>query len=70
MSEQEEKALVPQTGGLGMGGLGDFTAESFEDSLVDTDGVKGSATGEDIRDAMGNVKPAIEVRSKRVGGQN
>lgn len=55
--ENEEKAVAPR--GLGMGGLGDFTSGSFQESLEDAATTKGSATGDQIRDAMGNRRPKL-----------
>ncbi len=53
-----------------MGGLGDFTTESL-DELVKSDGAsKGTATIDDVREAMGNVKPELEVFSVQGHGAN
>ena len=46
---------------VGLGGLGDFTEEQLLGTAKTTDDAgKGSATAEDIRDAMGNRKPRLE----------
>lgn len=64
----QENAVAPQ--GLGMGGLGDFTAESLVDAVSKPgeDAPKGTATGEDIRDAMGNKRPKLESIVVKHGG--
>lgn len=61
-----ENAVAPQ--GLGMGGLGDFSEESLLEAVADTEAVKGTATGEDIRDAMGNKVPKLENIVVKHGG--
>lgn len=68
MSE-ESKELAPR--GLGMGGLGGFAdASEFEKAVKDSAGDvgHGSATAEDIRDAMGNVIPKLEKVKVKHGG--
>jgi hypothetical protein len=67
MSTEEETAVVKQ--GLGMGGLGNFTAEDLVGSLVPaTESPKGTATGEGIRDAMGGRSPQLERIKVKHGG--
>lgn len=63
-----EKALVSSEG-LGMGGLGEFTEDSLLQLVQTGDEVtKGTATGENIRDGMGNRRPEMEdVRVKGHG---
>ena len=66
--DDETKALVSSEG-LGMGGLGEFTEDSLlQVTQPSNEATKGSATGEEIRDAMGNVRPQMEnVRVKGHG---
>ena len=68
--DKVEQALVPSTG-LDMGGLGEFTQESLLDIAETSDETaKGSATGEEIRDAMGNVRPQLERVQVKGHGAN
>lgn len=64
----EEKALAPK--GL-IGSLGDMDAAAFEEAVkaaAQQQEVKGSASAEDIRDAMGSVRPRLErVKVKHQG---
>lgn len=62
----DEKALT--TGAFG--GLGNFTKEALVEIAKQSDGIKGSATGEDIRDAMGNIRPTLDTVKVKGHGAN
>lgn len=63
MAEETTKAVATRTT---FAGLGDFTAESLIE--VAKDGARGSASAEEIRDAMGNVVPRLERFKVKHGG--
>ncbi len=66
----ESTAMVPSTG-LGMGGLGEFSQQSLLEITQPSDAAaKGSATGDEIRDAMGNVRPQLENVKVKGHGAN
>lgn len=67
-AKTDEKALAPK--GLGMGGLGDFSEADLEKALVGADAPGGTATGDDIRDAMGNIRPKLETVKVKGHGAN
>lgn len=61
---------LPAPAGLGsLGGLGDFTPDSLVDATKDVQD-KGTATGEALRDAMGNVAPALDLVKVKGHGAN
>jgi hypothetical protein len=63
----DEKAVV-KAGTFG--GLGDFTAESLVETAKSAESSKGSATGDEIRDAMGNVRPTLDTIKVKGHGAN
>lgn len=65
MAEQQ-KALTSRSAAFA--GLGDFTAETLLESVKDQAATKGSATADEIRDAMGNVIPRLERFKVKHGG--
>lgn len=54
----------------GFGGLGDFTTESLLEVAKNTESTRGSATGDEIRDAMGNVRPTLDTVKVKGHGAN
>lgn len=63
----DEKA-VAKVGG--MGGLGDFTEDSLVATVETVEDAKGTATGESLRDAMGNQRPTLEQVKIKGHGAN
>jgi len=62
----EEKAVVVAGS---FGGLGDFTEQSLVEA-AETDASKGTATADDVREAMGNVRPTLETVKIKGHGAN
>lgn len=67
MTEKSEEKAVVKAGTFG--GLGDYTAESLV-AVAETEAPKGSATGDDIRDGMGNVRPTLDTVKIKGHGAN
>lgn len=68
-AEVKEKALSP-TPGIGFGGLGDVSEAALLEAAKQGAAEKGSATGQEIRDAMGNVRPSLELVKVKGHGAN
>lgn len=68
MADNSSEKAVVQAGAFG--GLGDFTTESLVELAKGADAEKGTATAEEIRDAMGNVRPTLETVKIKGHGAN
>lgn len=66
MSSSEETA-VAKTGG-GWGGFGDLDEKELMKQLEKSGAERGTASADDIRDAMGNVMPTLEQVKVKHGG--
>jgi hypothetical protein len=69
-AEQSEETVIAPVG-LEMEGLGDFTVDSLRKTVQTGEAIeKGTATGADVREAMGNVRPMLEVVKIKGHGAN
>ncbi len=66
----EKQTSLPAKAGMGMGGLGDLTPDALVESTKGQEQEKGSATGDALRDAMGNQKPRLEMVKVKGHGAN
>lgn len=64
----KEKQL-PAKAGMDMGGLGDFDRDTLLE-IAKQDNAPGTATAEDIKDAMGNARPKLELVKVKGHGAN
>ena len=65
MSSEESAVAKPSAG---WGGFGDLDEKALLESVKGSEVQRGSATAEDIRDAMGNVMPTLEKVKVKHGG--